>query len=184
MCGIIGYTGMQEAAPILLDGLERLEYRGYDSAGIAVFESSDVEVIKAKGRLAVLKQKVVKEGHPKGVAGIGHTRWATHGAPSDTNAHPHKGSKGIFTIVHNGIIENYAPLRSELETQGIRFDSETDTEVIVQLLDRDYNGNPLETIVNVLKKLHGSMRWVLYAEISPTHSTVQEKHLPCLRLCE
>jgi len=156
MCGIIGYTGMQEAAPILLDGLERLEYRGYDSAGIAVFESSDVEVIKAKGRLAVLRQKVEKEGHPKGVAGIGHTRWATHGAPSDTNAHPHKGSKGIFTIVHNGIIENYATLRSELEAQGIRFASETDTEVIVQLLDRDYNGNPLETIVNVLKKLHGS----------------------------
>ncbi len=156
MCGIIGYTGNKSAAPILLDGLERLEYRGYDSAGIAVFESSGVEIIKSKGRLAVLKQKVEEEGEPKGVAGIGHTRWATHGAPSDKNAHPHQGCKGIFTIVHNGIIENYAGLRSELEKEGVVFRSETDTEVIAQLLDKLYDGNPLETIIRTVKKLHGS----------------------------
>ncbi|MBR0485860.1 MAG: glutamine--fructose-6-phosphate transaminase (isomerizing) [Oscillospiraceae bacterium] len=157
MCGIVGYVGQREAADVLLDGLSRLEYRGYDSAGIAVFENEIIKVAKSKGRLADLQAKMQKEGKPSGHAGIGHTRWATHGEPSDRNSHPHGG--GNVTLVHNGIIENYKKLKEFLLSKGRKFESDTDTEVIAQLLDyyyEEHHGNPVEAIVKTLKELEGS----------------------------
>ena len=133
MCGIIGYVGHQQAAPILLDGLARMEYRGYDSAGIAVFDEGEIKVAKSKGRLKDLEAKMEKEGRPQGKAGIGHTRWATHGEPSDRNSHPHSGEK--VSIVHNGIIENYKELKEFLLRKGRVFLSDTDTEVVAQLME-------------------------------------------------
>ena len=156
MCGIIGYAGGQPAAPVLLDGLERLEYRGYDSAGIAVFENGTVRVVKARGRLSALREKISNETPLTGTVGIGHTRWATHGAPSDINAHPHQSGSGLFTVVHNGIIENYARLREDLISEGYAFVSETDTEVIAHLLEKNYKGNPIETMAQALTILEGS----------------------------
>ncbi len=157
MCGIVGYVGQRDAADVLLSGLERLEYRGYDSAGIAVFENEIIKVVKSKGRLADLKEKMQKEGKPSGHAGIGHTRWATHGEPSDRNSHPHGG--GNVTLVHNGIIENYKKLKEFLLSQGRTFESDTDTEVVAQLIDYYYienHGNPVEAIVKTLKEVEGS----------------------------
>lgn len=157
MCGIVGYVGQRDAAGVLMDGLSRLEYRGYDSAGIAVFENEVIQVAKSKGRLADLQEKMNQEGSPSGHAGIGHTRWATHGEPSDRNSHPHGG--GNVTIVHNGIIENYKQLKEFLLAKGRAFESDTDTEVIAQLLDYYYvehHGNPVEAIVKTLKDLEGS----------------------------
>ena len=157
MCGIVGYVGQRDAADVLLSGLERLEYRGYDSAGIAVFENEIIKVAKSKGRLADLKEKMQKEGKPSGHAGIGHTRWATHGEPSDRNSHPHGG--GNVTLVHNGIIENYKKLKEFLLSQGRTFKSDTDTEVVAQLIDYYYienHGNPVEAIVKTLKEVEGS----------------------------
>ncbi|MGC9150937.1 MAG: glutamine--fructose-6-phosphate transaminase (isomerizing) [Microbacter sp.] len=154
MCGIVGYVGNKPAAKILVDGLEKLEYRGYDSAGIAVMENHVINVVKSKGRLKNLEQKMVQDGTPGGTIGIGHTRWATHGEPSDVNSHPH-GNKRV-TIVHNGIIENYAQLKEKMGSKGYEFLSETDTEVIAVLLDFYYNGNPVETITRVIDNLRGS----------------------------
>lgn len=154
MCGIVGYVGNKPAANILVDGLEKLEYRGYDSAGIAVMENNAINVIKSKGRLKNLEQKMAQNGIPGGTIGIGHTRWATHGEPSDINSHPH-GNKRV-TIVHNGIIENYAQLKEKMLGKGYEFLSETDTEVIAVLLDFYYNGNPIETITRVIDNLRGS----------------------------
>ena len=157
MCGIVGYVGKQDATEVLMNGLARLEYRGYDSAGIAVFENETIKVAKSKGRLADLAEKMKQEGKPSGHAGIGHTRWATHGEPSDVNSHPHGG--GTVTIVHNGIIENYKVLKDFLIKKGRVFESETDTEVVAQLLDYYYvenHGNPVEAIVKTLKDLEGS----------------------------
>ena len=155
MCGIIGYIGSQPAVPILLKGLERLEYRGYDSAGIAVFDGSSLQVRKARGRLANLCRRV--EDQPlSGFAGIGHTRWATHGEPSDTNAHPHLNMAGDLAIVHNGIIENYQELKEKLIASGKVFLSQTDTEVIVHLLDYYDRGDMLQTIYKALAALQGS----------------------------
>lgn len=156
MCGIIGYAGLEPAAPILVNGLEKLEYRGYDSAGIAVFESGKVRVVKARGRLSALKESLSKIPELPGTVGIGHTRWATHGAPSDVNAHPHQSGTGLFSIVHNGIIENYARLKADMVAQGISFASETDTEVIAHLLQKHYTGDPIETIAKVRSILEGS----------------------------
>ena len=135
MCGIVGFTGSQAAAPLLLDGLRKLEYRGYDSAGIAVQKDGALHMIKASGHIDALAEKTQNGALLPGTSGIGHTRWATHGAPTDTNAHPHMSADGKFAIVHNGIIENYAALRDELKSKGFVFRSETDTEVIVHLLD-------------------------------------------------
>ena len=157
MCGIVGYVGQRDAASVLMDGLSKLEYRGYDSAGIAVFENEVIRVAKSKGRLADLQEKMDKEGKPSGHAGIGHTRWATHGEPSDVNSHPHGG--GNVTLVHNGIIENYKQLKEFLLAKGRVFESDTDTEVIAQLLDyyyTEHHGNPVEAIVKTLKDLEGS----------------------------
>ncbi|MBR1528098.1 MAG: glutamine--fructose-6-phosphate transaminase (isomerizing) [Oscillospiraceae bacterium] len=157
MCGIVGYVGKRDAADVLMDGLSKLEYRGYDSAGIAVFENEVIKVAKSKGRLADLQAKMDQDGKPSGHAGIGHTRWATHGEPSDRNSHPHGG--GNVTLVHNGIIENYKKLKEFLLAKGRNFESDTDTEVIAQLLDYYYeenHGNPIEAIVKTLKELEGS----------------------------
>ena len=154
MCGIVGYIGEENAAPILIDGLRRLEYRGYDSAGIAV-KDSEVAIIKEKGRIDNL-QTCVDEENPQGTMGIGHTRWATHGAPDKNNAHPHKSMNGIVTLVHNGIIENYLELKASLIKKGYIFQSETDTEVISQLFDSLYNGDAVSTMLKTASLLEGS----------------------------
>ncbi|MBQ5430237.1 MAG: glutamine--fructose-6-phosphate transaminase (isomerizing) [Lachnospiraceae bacterium] len=156
MCGIVGYIGDEQAAPVLLDGLEKLEYRGYDSAGIAVFDGKQIQIKKAKGRLKVLEELTHDGANMPGSIGIGHTRWATHGEPNDTNAHPHFNSKKTIAVVHNGIIENYLKIRKKLEKNGYKFLSETDTEVVAHLLDYYYNGNPLEAITKVMHRVEGS----------------------------
>lgn len=155
MCGIVGYIGPQQAAPFLLDGMSKLEYRGYDSAGIAVFENNKIRVDKCVGRLESLRQSL--EGRmPVGNVGIGHTRWATHGKPSDQNSHPHADSTGNFVVVHNGIIENYLKLKEELIAKGYEFVSETDTEVVAQLMADQYDGDFENTVKKVLKLIKGS----------------------------
>ena len=154
MCGIVGFVGNEDCVDMLIDGLSKLEYRGYDSAGIAVMDNKQIEVRKSKGRLADLTAKMEKEGRLKGTCGIGHTRWATHGEPSDINSHPH-GNKRI-SIVHNGIIENYRDLKAFLIDQGYSFVSETDTEVVAKLLDYYYDGNPVDTIAKVIGEIRGS----------------------------
>lgn len=156
MCGIVGYIGKSQAAPILLDGLAKLEYRGYDSAGIAVFDGEDIQVKKATGRLKVLSELTHDGTTMPGTIGIGHTRWATHGAPSDVNAHPHYNKERTIAVVHNGIIENYVKLRTRLQEKGYTFVSETDTEVLAHLLDYYYTGDPIETITKVMHRVEGS----------------------------
>ena len=156
MCGIVGYVGQNQAAPILLDGLARLEYRGYDSAGMAVYHDDEIEIVKAKGRLQVLRELTNNGIDLKGTIGIGHTRWATHGEPSVTNSHPHYNNDKSIAVVHNGIIENYQPLRDRLVRKGYRFISDTDTEVIAHMLDNYYNGDPIETISKIMARMEGS----------------------------
>ena len=159
MCGIVGYTGEQQAAPILLDGLGKLEYRGYDSAGVAIVNNQEICVCKSTGRISVLRDKSSNGGDLPGTVGIGHTRWATHGAPTDANAHPHMSNDGKFAVVHNGIIENYISLREELTEKGYCFASETDTEVIVHLIEMYYNGDLKSAVIKTASRLHGS--WAL-----------------------
>lgn len=154
MCGIVGYVGPKDCSEVLVSALTKLEYRGYDSAGIAVFENNEIRTVKTQGKLKDLENKLQEVGKPQGHVGIGHTRWATHGEPSDVNSHPHSGAR--VTIVHNGIIENYIELKEFLISKGRTFISETDTEVVAQLLDYKYNGNPLETIDDVMAELKGS----------------------------
>ena len=154
MCGIVGYVGPKDCSEVLVNALTKLEYRGYDSAGIAVFDNGEIKTVKTKGKLQDLKDKLAEVGTPKGHVGIGHPRWATHGEPSDVNSHPHSGTR--VTIVHNGIIENYMELKDFLISKGRTFLSDTDTEVVAQLLDYKYNGNPLETIDSVMAELKGS----------------------------
>lgn len=156
MCGIVGYIGNMEAAPILLDGLSKLEYRGYDSAGMAVFDHNKLHSAKAKGRLKVLYDITDGGKTLKGQSGIGHTRWATHGIPSEVNSHPHFNSSGTIAVVHNGIIENYIQIKNKLIEKGYQFISETDTEVISHLLDYYYDGSPLSTIAKVVNRIEGS----------------------------
>ena len=156
MCGIVGYTGAQQAAPILLEGLRRLEYRGYDSAGVAVHGGEGIEMVKASGTVERLAEKIDGGAAMHGICGIAHTRWATHGAPTDTNAHPHLSEHGKFAVVHNGIIENYAALRAELTAAGCVFRSETDTEVVAHLLERSYDGDFLRTVMRTAARLEGS----------------------------
>ena len=154
MCGIVGYVGQQESREILLDGLKRLEYRGYDSAGIAFFEPDGISICKSQGRLANLAEKVANSSFALSHTGIGHTRWATHGAPSDINSHPHSAAR--VSLVHNGIIENYGKLKDFLVLQGYDFVSQTDSEVLVKLLDYNYKGNPIEAITETLQQVRGS----------------------------
>ncbi|MBE5940955.1 MAG: glutamine--fructose-6-phosphate transaminase (isomerizing) [Lachnospiraceae bacterium] len=156
MCGIVGYIGKEQAAPILLDGLAKLEYRGYDSAGIAIYGDADIEILKAKGRLQALKDMTDDGKSVKGTAGIGHTRWATHGEPSVANAHPHFNKDKSIAVVHNGIIENYQPLKEKMIARGYTFVSETDTEVVAHMLDYYYDGNPLQAIAKVMHRVQGS----------------------------
>ncbi|MGF7009510.1 glucosamine--fructose-6-phosphate aminotransferase (isomerizing) [Lachnospiraceae bacterium PF1-22] len=156
MCGIVGYIGEQQAASILLDGLEKLEYRGYDSAGIAIYDGQKINVVKSKGRLKVLSELTHEGALLPGNLGVGHTRWATHGAPSDLNAHPHENKEETIAVVHNGIIENYIKLRGRLEEKGYSFISDTDTEVVAHLLDYYYKGDPLEAITKIIHRVEGS----------------------------
>ena len=154
MCGIVGYVGSKDCSEVLVSALTKLEYRGYDSAGIAVFTEEGIRTVKTQGKLKNLENKLVEVGKPEGHIGIGHTRWATHGEPSDVNSHPHSGAR--VTIVHNGIIENYLELKEFLISKGREFLSETDTEVVAQLLDYKYDGDPIKTIDNVMSELKGS----------------------------
>ena len=156
MCGIVGFTGKQNAAPILLEGLKKLEYRGYDSAGIAVDRNGVISVSKVSGRIVNLCEKTEDGKSLPGFSGIGHTRWATHGAPTDANAHPHMSCDGRFSVVHNGIIENYMALREELTACGYTFSSQTDTEVIVHLIEMNYNGDFKEAVMKATSRLEGS----------------------------
>ena len=156
MCGIVGYIGERQAAPILLDGLEKLDYRGYDSSGIAVCNDGKINMVKAKGRLKVVSEMTHDGATLPGTLGIGHTRWATHGEPSDVNAHPHMNKDGSIVVVHNGIIENYLKLKNRLIEKGYEFISDTDTEVVAHMLDNYYDGNPLRTIAKVMHRMEGS----------------------------
>lgn len=156
MCGIVGYTGEEQAAPILLDGLSKLEYRGYDSAGLAVYNGTEIQVVKAKGRLQALRELTNDGLAMDGFTGIGHTRWATHGEPSVVNSHPHFNQDKTIAVVHNGIIENYQPLRDRMIRKGYTFVSQTDTEVLAHMLDYYYKGDPLEAISKVLTRVEGS----------------------------
>ncbi len=156
MCGIVGFTGKKQAAPVLLNGLERLEYRGYDSAGIALLSGEEISVYKTDRRIGELKQNTDNGKLSVGTTGIGHTRWATHGVPSVENAHPHLSQNGKFAVVHNGIIENYNILKAELESEGIRFASETDTEVVPQLLQKYYKGDLKAAVAATVARLEGS----------------------------
>ena len=160
MCGIIGYSGPEEPLPILLGGLSRLEYRGYDSAGIAITDGDNITIEKKEGKLQVLKDHLL-DAKIKGNIGIGHTRWATHGVPSDENAHPHYDNNQDFAIIHNGIIENYAEIKEELQKEDYQFESETDTEVVAVELSRQWTGNLLETVCKVAKELDGTYALVV-----------------------
>lgn len=156
MCGIVGFVGNKKAAGILLNGLERLEYRGYDSAGIAVLDNGKFTVNKTVKRIKTLIDDTDSGRNIPGDIGIGHTRWATHGAPTHYNAHPHLSDDSKFAVVHNGIIENYLELRRELESEGVVFHSETDTEVVPQLLQKYYDGDLIEAVKKTVKRLSGS----------------------------
>ncbi|MGB9808043.1 MAG: glutamine--fructose-6-phosphate transaminase (isomerizing), partial [Thermosulfidibacteraceae bacterium] len=163
MCGIIGYLGPRKAVDVIIDSLKRLEYRGYDSAGIAIHNGKKISIIKRKGKISDLEEKI-KENPLPGNLGIGHTRWATHGKPNDINAHPHK--VGRIVLVHNGIIENYKRLKEKLTKEGIEFYSETDTEVITALINYYYKGNIIETLMKAIGELEGSLAIALITEES------------------
>lgn len=180
MCGIVGYIGDNSASPILLDGLKKLEYRGYDSAGIAVYGDSGVKICKTKGRIADLEGKLENEGKLEGCVGIGHTRWATHGAPDDINAHPHKGGNGRITLVHNGIIENYIELKIMLEQKGYVFVSQTDTEVLAHLFDFFYDGDSLKAMSKVMKMVRGSYATAVLIEDKPDEIIAARKDSPLI----
>ena len=180
MCGIIGYTGEQDVAPLLIHGLEKLEYRGYDSAGIAVLEDGEIDIVKSKGKIKNLEDKMVKTHTPKGTIGIGHTRWATHGEPSDENAHPHYSASRKFAVVHNGIIENFAELKAELQKEGYVFHSDTDTEVVAMLLDKNDNGNFFETVLKTTKQLVGSYSLGILDQDMPDQLICVKKSSPLI----
>lgn len=180
MCGIVGYVGKKQAVPVLLDGLSKLEYRGYDSAGVAVMDNNKICVKKSKGRLSVLEEKLSQGEKITGTMGIGHTRWATHGEPSDTNSHPHLSRSGRFAVVHNGIIENYIKLRNMLMGKGFEFISETDTEVIAHLVEYYYNGNIIETISKITSKVDGSYALGILCEDNPDTFVAVRKESPLI----
>ncbi|MCL2343390.1 MAG: glutamine--fructose-6-phosphate transaminase (isomerizing) [Firmicutes bacterium] len=167
MCGIVGYTGNKQAAPILIAGLKKLEYRGYDSAGLAVSDGEQLRIAKAKGHLEVLRDKTQDGAALPGTSGLGHTRWATHGRPSEENCHPHLSENGRIAIVHNGIIENYMPLKEMLEHRNRHFSSETDTEVVAQLIDFYYKGDLLDAVSQAVRELEGSYALGVMCEDEP-----------------
>ncbi|MDD2568871.1 MAG: glutamine--fructose-6-phosphate transaminase (isomerizing) [Clostridia bacterium] len=180
MCGIVGYIGSKQAAPILIKGLEKLEYRGYDSAGVAIYNEGSINVVKTKGRLQVLADMIDEGKAMKGTMGIGHTRWATHGAPSDINSHPHVSNSGRFVVVHNGIIENYAPLKEYLIKNGYNFVSETDTEVVAHLVEYHYNGDLIETVIKVMTLLEGSYAFGIISADNPDCMVAVRKDSPLI----
>lgn len=184
MCGIVGFIGKHQAAPILLDSLSKLEYRGYDSAGLAVRNGdADIEVVKAKGRLKVLAEKTNDGKAMQGTCGIGHTRWATHGEPSETNAHPHHSDDGNVVAVHNGIIENYQELRDKLTKKGYEFYSQTDTEVAVKLIDyyyKKYEGTPVDAINHAMIRIRGSYALAVMFKEYPEEIYVARKDSPMI----
>ena len=180
MCGIVGYIGEEQAAPILLKGLEKLEYRGYDSAGVALYNGGHLQVVKAKGRLKVLSELIEGGQKTPGTLGIGHTRWATHGAPSDINSHPQVSDSGKFAVVHNGIIENYLPLKEHLIRRGVNFVSETDTEVVAQLLEYYYKGDVLDAVIQVLRHVEGSYALGVICQDYPDQLVAVRKDSPLI----
>ncbi|MEE1047447.1 MAG: isomerizing glutamine--fructose-6-phosphate transaminase, partial [Clostridia bacterium] len=180
MCGIVGYVGKKQAVPILIDGLSKLEYRGYDSAGVAVMDDGKIKVKKSKGRLSILEEKLNIDKSINGIMGIGHTRWATHGEPSDTNSHPHLSRSGKFAIVHNGIIENYIKLRNMLIGKGFEFISETDTEVIAHLVEYYYTGDMIETVAKVSSKVDGSYALGILCDDNPDTFVAVRKESPLI----
>ena len=183
MCGIIGFAGKTEAVPILLDGLERLEYRGYDSAGVAVVSADGrLQVKKSKGRLSVLRELLDSQNPLSGNIGIGHTRWATHGEPNDTNAHPHVGQEGKIAVVHNGIIENYLEIKNSLIRKGVVFSSDTDTEVIIQLMEYYYRKkfNLMDAVYAVLNRIKGAYAMGILCSDFPGQMVAARKDAPLL----
>ena len=184
MCGIVGYIGNEQAAPILLDGLSKLEYRGYDSAGIAVRDSDgNINIVKAKGRLKGLIEKTDSGNAVSGTCGIGHTRWATHGEPSETNAHPHMSDDGNVVGVHNGIIENYQELKEKLLKKGYSFYSSTDTEVAIKLVDyyyKKYEHTPVDAINHAMVRIRGSYAFAIMFKEYPNEIYVARKDSPMI----
>lgn len=179
MCGIVGYIGKEEAVPVLLNGLAKLEYRGYDSAGISIYKDG-IFTIKAKGRLANLSDKMKAEASVSSHMGIGHTRWATHGAPSDKNSHPHNSQSGKISVVHNGIIENYMEIKAYLIDKGYQFQSETDTEVVAQLFDFHYDGDPIGTLRKIIGKIRGAYALGIMCNDHPDSLIAVRKDSPLL----
>ncbi|TZE82113.1 glutamine--fructose-6-phosphate transaminase (isomerizing) [Calorimonas adulescens] len=179
MCGIVGYIGEKDVTDILISGLKRLEYRGYDSAGVAVYDGENINVVKTKGRLSVLEEKVM-DTPLKGKVGIGHTRWATHGEPSDINAHPHLNKDGSLAVVHNGIIENYLELKNWLKGLGYEFISDTDTEVISHLLDYYYEGDVLQAVLKLVSRIEGSYALGVLSKNEPDKIVAVRKDSPLI----
>ena len=183
MCGIVGYVGSEQAAPILLHGLSKLEYRGYDSAGMAVYDGEKIHVKKATGRLKVLSELTHDGTMLPGHVGIGHTRWATHGAPSEKNAHPHCSDDKMVVMVHNGIIENYQELKDKLLRKGYSFYSETDTEVAVKLIDyyyKKYEGTPVDAINHAMVRIRGSYALAVMFKDYPEEIYAARKDSPMI----
>lgn len=180
MCGIVGYIGKNQAMPILLNGLSKLEYRGYDSAGVAVYDGSKIEIKKAKGRLQSLRELTGNGQNLKGNVGIGHTRWATHGEPAVANAHPHVNKEKTIAVVHNGIIENYQPLREKMIGRGYTFVSETDTEVVAHMLDYYYNGDPVQAIIKIMHRVKGAYALGIIFEKHPGEIYAVRKDSPLI----
>ena len=179
MCGIVGYIGNQQSSGILIDGLKRLEYRGYDSAGIAVHDGENINVVKSKGKLVNLVEKINK-APVRGTLGIGHTRWATHGAPSDINSHPHISGDGTIAVVHNGIIENYIDIKNELIEKGYTFVSETDTETVAHLIDYYYKTGVgfVDAVYETLKRIEGSYALGVICKDFPDTLVAARKNCP------
>ena len=179
MCGIVGFVGKKEASPILVEGLSKLEYRGYDSAGVAILEDGEIKVKTYKGRLKNLEENL-SENPLKGHIGIGHTRWATHGEPSDINSHPHSNGDVTISVVHNGIIENYIKLKEWLKTKGYAFCSDTDTEVIPNLVDYYYKGDLFEAVTKATSKMEGSYAIGVICKEEPDKIVAVRKDSPLI----
>lgn len=179
MCGIVGYIGSREATPVLMNGLKRLEYRGYDSAGVAILHEGKIEMVKTKGRLTTLEEKL-KNVELKGNLGIGHTRWATHGEPNDVNSHPHISSSGKIAVVHNGIIENFMKLKEFLISKGYRFQSDTDSEVVANLIDYNYKGDLVKAVMNTLNDIEGAYALGVICTDCPNEFVAARKDSPLI----
>jgi glutamine---fructose-6-phosphate transaminase (isomerizing) len=177
MCGIVGYVGARQAVPVLINGLKRLEYRGYDSAGVAVYGNDRLGVIKSKGRILSLESKL-KEHSLEGIIGIGHTRWATHGEPNDINSHPHMSNSGNIAVVHNGIIENYMKIKEFLKIQGFKFVSDTDTEVIAHLVEYHYKGDLVQAVIDCINEIEGSYALGVICSDYPERFVAAKKDSP------